>query len=84
MMYKTASQADTIDVILSNDIVHDTDPVCLTLHIRHWQSKEEIGIRSILNMDKLGWSALTLVIKMILFADLQDSSRLYYIQTNLI
>ena len=82
MMYESASPADTTDVILSNDTVHNTDPVFPTTHITHRQSKKEIGIRSIPIVDKLNWSALTLVVKMILFADLQDSSRLYYITTN--
>ena len=83
-MYKTACPADTIDVILSNDIDHGTSPFLQILHMMDWKSKEEKDIHLLPLVDKLGCSALTFVVKMILFADLQDSSRLYYIPTNLI
>ena len=68
----------------SNNTDYGTNPTRPTLHMTDWQSKKEMDIHSLSLVDKLGCSALTLVVKMILFADLQDSSRLYYIPTNLI
>ena len=84
MMYKTTSLIDTIDVILSNNKDYDTSPFFLTLHMMDCRSKEEKDIHPLPLVDKLGSSALTLVVKMILFANLQYSSCLYYIPTNLI
>ena len=83
-MYETASLVDTIDIIHSNNTDQDTSPVRPTLHMTDWKSKEEKDIHLLPLIDKLRCSALTFIVKMILFADLQDSSRLYYISTNLI
>ena len=84
MIYKTACWVDTINVILSNDTVYDTNLVFQTTHMIDRQSKEEIDIHLLPLINKFGCSTLTLVVKMILFANLQDSNRLDYIPTNLI
>ena len=81
-MYETASPVDTINAILSNNTDYGTNPVCPTLHMTDRQSKEEKDIHLFPLVDKLGYFALTFIVKMILFDDLQDSSRLYYISTN--
>ena len=84
MMYETASRVNIIDIILSNDTNYGPSPVHPTLNKTDWQSKEEKDIHLLQLIDKLGCSALTFVVKMILLAYLQDSSRLYYISMNLI
>ena len=63
---------------------HGTSPFLPTLHMMDWRSKEEKDIQLLPLVDEFVCSALPFVVKMILFVDLQGSSCLYFISTNLI
>ena len=83
-MYETVNLKNAINVTLSNVTDHNTSPFLPTFHIMVWRSKEEKAIKTKLLplVDGIGCFALLFVVKMLLFVNLQDSSRLYYISTN--
>ena len=84
--YRIVNLEDTIDVIFSGVIIHDTNPFQPTFHIMVWQLKEgrAVILKLLLLIDDIGCFVLLIFVKMLLFLDLQNWSRPFYLLTNLI